>query len=402
MAEIWNSTLFSLGSFELTFGKIIELFLLLVLVRYGLRFYGLFITRSLAGGTWMDEERERRLRRAGRWAIIGLAVIIAFYRLGLSVVLDSIYDYSLFTMGDKVRLTVGNLIVLGIILYASRFVVNLVQVFLRRNLARRGWNDEGREYTVLKLSRYLLYILAFFIGVQSLGIDISLVLGGMAALLVGIGLGLQNLFNDIVSGFILLFEGSLRVGDVIEINNLVARVQQIDIRTSKVITRDGNYIIVPNSKLTSDNIINWSHGSKLTRFNIRVRVALGSDTNRVREVLYNCALRHPDVSKNREIIVRFEDFGENGLIFEVYFWAKKTWMVETLKSEIRFEIDRKFREEGIVVPYPQRVMRWAEGDAYYPQTSGKPTAPSAADDDRWLYPAGFPQNPGASPSAEGG
>ena len=147
-----------------------------------------------------------------------------------------------------------------------------------------------------------------------------------------------------------------RVDDVIEVNGLVARVQQIDIRTSKVLPRDGKYIIIPNSNLIGEKVVNWSHGSELTRLNINVAVKYGSDTALVRDLLYNAALRHPDVSKNREIIVRFEDFGDHGLKFSVFCWARKTWVVETLQSEIRFDIDQQFRTHGIVVPVPQQEM----------------------------------------------
>ena len=170
----------------------------------------------------------------------------------------------------------------------------------------------------------------------------------------------MNLVKEVTHGYEcgISIDGynDIKIGDVIEVGGLVARVQQIDIRTSKVMTRDGKYIIIPNSKLIGEQVVNWSHANTLTRFRIIVSVAYGSDTQLVKDILYNCALRHPDVSKNREIIVRFEDFGESGLAFHLFFWAKKTWVVETLQSEIRFDIDRQFRKNGIRIPFPQRDL----------------------------------------------
>ena len=369
---IFNYALFMVNDYEFTIGNVFALILLVVAARFAIKGFNEIMKRMLARADWLDEDRAKKMRRAGRWAITGLAFVIAIYAMGLRTVIDAIYNYSLFTVRDKARFTVGNIIVLVVIFLIARFVANLLQLFMRKNMAKRGTADEGREYTIIKLTRYFLYVIAFVVGIESLGMDISLILGGMAALLVGIGFGLQNLFNDFVSGIVLLFEGSLRVGDVIEHDGLVAKVQQIDIRTSKVITRDGNYIIIPNSRLTADNIVNWSHGSKLTRFRIRVGVAYGSDTAKVRDILHNCAMRHPDVSKNREIIVRFEDFGESSLVFELFFWARKTWMVETLKSEIRFEIDRQFRENGVRIPFPQRDLHFRSDLTGYFAENGNP------------------------------
>ena len=232
----------------------------------------------------------------------------------------------------------------------------MVRILLKKNFSRKTWIDEGKEYTVYKLTKYALYGFGLLIAFTSIGVDMKLILAGAGALLVGLGFGLQYLFYDLISGLIILFEGPVKVGDVIEVEGLVARVQQIDIRTSKVMTRDGKYIIIPNSKLTGERVVNWTHGAVLTRFNIKVGVAYNSDTALVKDILYNCALRHPDVSKNREIVVRFENFGESTLDFVVFFWAKKTWVVETLQSEIRFDINRQFRKHGVSIAYPQRDL----------------------------------------------
>jgi len=182
---------------------------------------------------------------------------------------------------------------------------------------------------------------------------------GSAALLVGVGLGLQTFFYDILSGFLILFEGTFKVGHIIEIDGEIAQVKRIDIRTSKVMTRDGTMIIVPNRKLTAENQVNWTLQRDISRYNIEVGVAYGTSTSLVRQLLYECVLNHPDVEKTRQIIVRFDDFGESALIFNVFFWTRRNWDVEILKSDLRFAIDEAFKANQIEIPFPQRVMHQA-------------------------------------------
>jgi small-conductance mechanosensitive channel len=355
MSEFFGYTIYENEVIEITIGGILLFLFIIVFTRFALKFYKVFVHRKIRALDVFDKEREQLFLKIGRNVILILSAVFAIYTLGLSTLLDILFDYKMIET-DKVTITVGKVLVLILILIFARILSRLIRIILKKNFSRKAWVDEGKEYTVYKLTKYGLYGFAILLGLTSIGIDMKLILAGAGALLVGIGFGLQHLFYDLISGLIILFEGPVKVGDVIEVDGLVARVKQIDIRTSKVMTRDGKYIIIPNSKLTEDNVVNWSHGSKLTRFHIKVGVKYGSDTALVKEVLYNCALRHPDVSKNREIIVRFDDFGDSALIFTVFFWAKKTWVVETLQSEIRFDIDRQFRKNNIQVPFPQRDL----------------------------------------------
>ncbi len=357
MQVFFNYAIFSTEVFDLTIGKLLILIAIIVLTRLLLKLYRRFVHRQIRSLDVFDKEKEGILLRVGRATIRVISAVTIITVLGLQELLELLLSYQVFKF-DKVSISVGKILILILIIVFARILSKLVFLLLRKNFAKKSWIDEGKEYTIFKLTKYGLYGFAFLMGLTSIGIDIKLILTGLGALLVGIGFGLQYLFYDLVAGLVILFEGPVKVGDVIEVNGLVARVQQIDIRTSKVLTRDGKYIIIPNSNLVGEKVVNWSHGSELTRFNIAVRVKFGSDTEQVKEILYGCALRHPDVSKNREIIVRFEDFGENGLMFSVYFWARKTWVVETLLSEIRFDIDKQFRQNGITVPFPQRDLHY--------------------------------------------
>ena len=355
MSDIFNFSFYDSDVFNFTVGNILILLLIIFLTKIILRVYVVFIHRKIRALDVFDFEREQIFLKVGRGIIIALSIVIAVWSLGLSDLLSLIFGFELVKI-HEVSVTPGKILMIVLIVVFTRVLSRFIRVLLKKNFSRKTWIDEGKEYTIYKLTKYSLYGIAVLIAFTSIGIDMKLILAGAGALLVGLGFGLQHLFYDLISGLIILFEGPVKVGDVIEIDGLVARVQQIDIRTSKVMTRDGKFIIIPNSKLTGDKVVNWTHGAALTRFSIVVGVAYGSDTALVKDLLYNCALRHPDVSKNREIIVRFENFGDSSLEFVVFFWAKKTWVVETLQSEIRFDIDRQFRKNNIEIPFPQRDL----------------------------------------------
>ena len=216
--------------------------------------------------------------------------------------------------------------------------------------------NPGLRYAINQILSYFIYVIAIFMVIDILGIQFTLLLGGLAALLVGIGLGLQQTFNDLVSGIILLFERSIEVGDVIEFEGIVGAVQRIGVRTSHIETRDHIIIIVPNSKLITDRVINWSHFDDKARFRIPVGVAYGSDTRLVEEVLLEVARENEQVLDVPSPTVQFRDFGNSSLDFLLFFWSREYISIERIKSELRFEIDLKFRENGITIPFPQRDL----------------------------------------------
>lgn len=273
--------------------------------------------------------------------------------------LGDILDYRLLEVGGHI-ITPFQLLVLILILFLVKFVSSSLEHLIQRR-AEKYDLDEGRKFAVIKLVKYFLYVLAIILGLESLGFDISLLLAGSAALLVGIGIGLQDVFKDLISGIIILFEGGIRVGDVIEINNLVGVVKEINVRTSKVRTRDGIFIIVPNSVFITQNVINWTNINKLTRFHVDVNVAYGSDVRLVEKLLIECAGINEMISKRPKSFARFNNFGEYALEFQLYFWTEKIWRIENIKSELRFAIDDSFRKNGISIPFPQRDLHIKSG-----------------------------------------
>lgn len=322
VSELFKYSFYETDVIDITVGNILILLLIILTTRLLLRVYRIFVHKKIRALDVFDHEREQILLRVGRSVILVSGVVVAIVSLGLYELLELIFAYEFFRL-STVPITIGKVLLVVVIVVFTRILARLVRIVLRKNFSRKTWIDEGKEYTIYKLTKYSLYAFGLLIAFTSVGIDMKLIIAGAGALLVGIGFGLQYLFYDLISGLIILFEGPVKVGDVIEIDGLVARVQQIDIRTSKVMTRDGKYIIIPNSNLIGERVVNWTHGAILTRFHISVGVAYGSDTALVKDILYNCALKHPDVSKNREIIVRFDDFGDSALAFSVFFSGRR-------------------------------------------------------------------------------
>lgn len=251
--------------------------------------------------------------------------------------------------------TLFQILVLVLILIVVRLIGRSIEHVIQRR-AEKYDLDEGKKFAIIKLIKYFLYVLAVVLGLESLGFDISLLLAGSAALLVGIGLGLQDIFKDLISGIIILFEGSIKVGDVIELDDLVGLVKEINIRTSKVRTRDGIIIIVPNAFFINQNVINWSNSNKLTRFKVDVGVAYGSDVRLVERLLVECAEKHEMIATRPKSFARFNNFGDSSLEFQLYFWSERIWRIENIKSELRYAIDEAFRKNGVTIPFPQRDL----------------------------------------------
>ena len=270
---------------------------------------------------------------------------------------ENILNYRLINSA-KFELTVWDLISVAIIIFVTLLVLNLVKKAFLSNKKI----DLGKRYSLFNLTRYVIITIAFIWSLRSLGVNVTLLVGGSAALLVGVGMGLQNLFSDFVSGIILLIDSSIKVGDVIEVNGLVCQVSKIDLRTTQVLTRDDKYILLPNTQLTKNNIINWTHNTDNSRFDVSVGVDYSSDVDLVIKLMKEACEENEHVSKQPVPFVRFSNFGDSSLDFTVYFWARNLFRVENIKSEIRYAINKKFRENQVQIPFPQRVLHFKEND----------------------------------------
>jgi small-conductance mechanosensitive channel len=261
-------------------------------------------------------------------------------------------NLTLLTLNDK-ELRVSNIIWIVVIFTIALLFRWLFLKYLRR-LQRKDRLDQGKAYAIQQVTTYVIYIVAIFTSIDSLGFNITVLLASSTAVLVGLGLGLQDLFKDMVAGFIILSERTVTAGDIVEINGTIGQVEEVGIRTTTLLTRENIIIIVPNAKLTADNVINWSQNNRVTRFDVSVGVAYGSDTALVKKILLEVVKEHKDVLKKPEPMVLFKDFGNSSLDFSVYFHSHNLFRIEVTKSQLRFAIDQKFRENNITIPFPQR------------------------------------------------
>lgn len=235
-------------------------------------------------------------------------------------------------------------------------VTKLLIWVIKRLLFRKGKvsNAEiGNVYALYQIIKYVLWIIAIGFMLDAINIKVTVLLAGSAALLVGVGLGLQQTFNDIVSGIILLSERSIKIGDILEMDGDIVKIQKIGLRTSMGLNRDEISIIIPNSLITTSKVINWSHQSMKTRFKINVGVAYGSDVELVSKILIESVLEHPDISDKKLIEARLVDFGNSSLDFQILFFSNNIFRIEKVKGEIRRIINRKFHENNITIPFPQ-------------------------------------------------
>ncbi len=228
-------------------------------------------------------------------------------------------------------ITVGSLLETIVFIIFTYIFLNVI----KKSIYNFKKIDEGKKYSIYSLIKYFCYVFAFAVSLQILGFNISLLIAGSAALLVGLGLGIQNLFSDFVSGIIILFDNSIKIGDVIEVNNVVSKVIEINIRTTLVLTRDDKYIILPNSDLTRNPLINWTHNDVVSRFEFSVGVSYNSDLEKVKTILKQAAANHPDVFKDPEPFVRLSEFGDSAVIFTLYFWSEEVFRVLNIKSDLR-------------------------------------------------------------------
>lgn len=273
--------------------------------------------------------------------------------------INEILNYTLFHY-NGVKITPISIGIVVAILAGTKFLVRFIkQVILKKYAAR----DEGRSESLFQIIKYFIWVVSILIALQSVGVNLSILLAGSAALMVGIGLGLQNIFNDFSSGIFILIEGTIKSGDIIETSDgIIGEVKEIRLRTTKVLTRDDTILIVPNHKFISDPILNWTENDWNTRFRVKVGVAYGSDVQLVKKCLLQAVTSHDQVSSKPEPSVLFLDFGESSLDFEVLFYTVNNFRVMKIQSDLRFEIDRLFRENNITIPFPQRDLHIISGE----------------------------------------
>jgi small-conductance mechanosensitive channel len=252
---------------------------------------------------------------------------------------------------NAVSITIGLLLLVILSLVIAHFILRSIRVLYTKKMEEL---DKLKFISVFKFIKYVAYIIVVFIMLGTAGVNITPIIAASAFLLVGIGLALQDLFQDILGGVFIILDKSLSVGDIIEVDNKVGRVMEIKLRTTRTITQDDKIIIIPNHKFLKNSIYNFTQNQKTTRENVNVGVAYGSDIDKVVRLLMESATKNKDVLKTPKPYVFFEDFGDSALQFSIYFYIKDSFRAPFIKSTIRFAIDELFRNNDVKIPFPQR------------------------------------------------
>jgi len=268
-----------------------------------------------------------------------------------------IWNITLFSSGENdIRL---NQIIIALLTICLGVIISkrLTRIVALR-LEKGGRLTHQTSFVLQKVISYLLLVITVLIALPIAGIPVTIftVMGG--ALAIGVGFGAQNLFNNLISGIILMVERPIRVGDIVEHESVEGRVADIGNRCVRIRRTDGIDVLVPNSYFLEQKVVNWTLFDSDIRGKVSVGIAYGSDTKLARDILGRVARAHPDVLSNKEVPVLFEEFGDNALTFSVQFWTHVTRPMDLrrIQSDIRYEIDDEFKKAGIVIAFPQRDL----------------------------------------------
>jgi small-conductance mechanosensitive channel len=275
--------------------------------------------------------------------------------------IQEILSYSLIKSGDS-SLTIGLILTLVFSFVVLIVVTEWIRRFLVHKVLARYKIEAGTRASIGTIVKYVLILAGLFSILQTNGVDLSAfgILAG--ALGVGIGFGLQNITNNFISGLIILFEQPIKIGDRIEVGNVYGDVIKISARSTMIVTNDNITIIVPNSQFIDSQVTNWSHNDRNIRFGIGLGVSYNEDPQRVRRILMEIADGHPGVLKTPKPDVLFEEIAGSSLKMLLRVWTSEYInRPNVLKSDLYYAIFKKFTEEKIELPYPQRDLHLKSG-----------------------------------------
>ncbi|EGV42976.1 mechanosensitive ion channel [Bizionia argentinensis JUB59] len=290
----------------------------------------------------MQNNFEDVVKQSGVWE-----TIVDFLNLGFE-----------FGSGEEtIKVSVGLVLLVVVIFIATSIILN----FLKRLYAKRlPKEDKAKFNTVFSFSRWFIYLIVVLVVFDSVGVNVTAIFAASAALLIGVGLALQTLFQDIISGVFILVDQSLQVGDVIELEGKVGRVEEIKLRTTRAVTIDNRVLVIPNHLYLTKCLYNWTQNGNKTRESISLGVAHSSDVKLVERLLTEAANSHDDVLEKDSTIVLITDFEYNAIRFKLIFSVLDSFREQFIKSDIRYEIDRLFKENNITIPFPQRDIHIIE------------------------------------------
>jgi small-conductance mechanosensitive channel len=273
--------------------------------------------------------------------------------------LKRVLDFHLLTLSGGV-VTLASILIAVSILFSAALIGNVGGRGLRRMLNRRGL-PQGTQFAASKIFGYAVLAVGTMVAFDSMGIRLDALIATSAVVAVGIGFGLQNIAQNFISGLILLVEQPVRKGDFVRVGDALGVVDDIGLRATRIITRDAVAIIVPNSGLVTEKVINHSRPTSNLRVRVPVGVAYGTDTSRVRDILLAVTAATPGTLASPPPEVRFEAFGASSLDFALLLWIADPRTDLRIASDLRFAIDAAFRAAAIEMPFPQTDVHVRSG-----------------------------------------
>lgn len=284
-----------------------------------------------------------------------------------------------------VKLSLLQILLLVVMLVGVFWLSSHTKRFLfNRFLVNSGLN-RSLQYALAQIISNIVLVIGLLVVLTNTGINLGALAVFAGAIGVGIGVGLQSIASNFLSGLVILAERPISIGDRVEVGETAGQVQRIHARSTIIVTNDNISIIVPNSKFIDEPVINWSYGDPRVRFRIPIGVAYGSDIEKVRETLIAVGREHPKALKDPAPSVFLNKFGENSIDLELVVWSTEmSYRPRRFKSDLNFAIEKKFREAGIEIPFPQRDLHIRSGklqvDPAPPQNDGGESAPRTQPD----------------------
>lgn len=251
----------------------------------------------------------------------------------------------------EISVSVLELLILITVIFITSIVLKVIYRILTRKVPE---HDKGKFQVVFGYFKWLVYVIIFLVTLDSVGVNVTAIFAASAALLIGIGLALQTFFQDIISGVFILIDQSVQVGDIIELDGKVGRIEEIKLRTTRAVTIDNKVLIIPNHLYLTNILYNWTQNGSVTRENVEVGVAYGSDIRLVEKILINVANNHESILDDPKPLVLFTNFGDSSLNFKLVFTLNDSFISAIPKSDLRFAIDKAFKKNNISIPFPQR------------------------------------------------
>lgn len=260
-----------------------------------------------------------------------------------------------FTIGESISFTPKSILIVILV-----FVLTTLLLKIFRKIIYRTLSDDARVKfkSVFSFFNYFVYTVVVLLTFQNIGVNLTAVFAASAALLVGVGLALQTFIQDIISGIFILVDQSVHVGDIIEVDGQVGKVENIKLRTTRAVTRENKVLIIPNHKFLTSILFNWTENGVITKEFVAVGVSYDTDAEKVTKLLLEIAEGHKAILKKPIPQVIFSDFGDSALQFQLYFALSSSFVSNLVKSDLRYSILLKFKEENIEIPFPQRTLNF--------------------------------------------